>query len=371
MTAEAPAGVRVLQVGRLLGVPVQLSPTWFLLAALVVVAYGPALAPRDEPVRGYLAAAVSAVLLLVSVLLHELGHCLAARLLGLRVRRVTVSFLAGVTEVLDPPSSPGRAYAVAAAGPMVSLLLTGVGVAASQALPDGTARAVVTVLALSNAALTVFNLLPGLPLDGGAVLRAAVWQVTGDPVRGTVVGAQAGRVLGAVVVPGVVLVGAPLLGAPLSVVSVGTGALVAGFVFLGADGALRASRVEQRVVGVSAASLARPALPVAEDLPLAEALRRAHAARLHAMVVVDGAGRALAVVDEAAVTAVPEDRRPWVSVGALARTLEPGLLLAPDLAGPDLLEAVRRVPASEYVVADATSAPHVLAADDLARRLTG
>ena len=371
MTTQAPAGVRVLQVGRLLGVPVQLSPTWFLLAALVVVAYGPALAPRDEPVRGYLAAACCALLLLVSVLLHELGHCVAARLLGLRVRRVTVSFLAGVTEVVDPPQSPGRAYAVAAAGPMVSLLLTGVGVVLAAALPGGTVRAVVTVLALSNAGLTLFNLLPGLPLDGGAVLRAAVWQLTGDPLRATVVGAQAGRVLGAVVVPLAVLVGAPLLGAPITVVSVGTGLLVAAFVYAGATGTLRAGRVEQRVRGVSAASLARPALGVAGDVPLAEALRRAHAAQLHAMVVVDGSGRPLAVVSEAAVTAVPEDRRPWVTVGGLARTLEPGMVLAPDLTGPDLLEAVRRLPASEYVVTDDASAPHVLAADDLSRRLAG
>jgi len=377
VTTEAPgppvlAGPRVLQVGRLLGVPVQLSPTWFLLAALVVVTYGPTLAPADERLRGYLAAACCAVLLLLSVLLHELGHCVAARLLGLRVGRVTVSFLAGVTEVLDPPQTPARAYAVSAAGPMVSLLLTGLFLVPAQALaPGSTTRDVLTVLALSNAGLTLFNLLPGLPLDGGAVLRAAVWQLTGDQARGTVAAAQAGRALGAVVVPLAVL-GLPLLlGSRLSLVGVATGALIAGFVYAGASASLRAARTEQRARGLSAASLARPALSVPADVPLAEALRRAHDARLHAMVVVDESGRPRAVVSEAAVQAVPEHRRPWVAVGAFARALEPGLVLAPDLAGEALLDAVRRVPASEYVVTDEASTPHVLAASDLVARLSG
>ena len=106
--AQTGRPARVLRVGSVMGVPVELTPSWFLLAALVTVAYGPALSGGD-PVRGHAAAACFAVLLLASVLLHEVGHCLAARLLGLRVRRIGVSFLAGVTEVTDPPPTPGRA----------------------------------------------------------------------------------------------------------------------------------------------------------------------------------------------------------------------------------------------------------------------
>ncbi len=366
MAEAAPAGTRVLRVGRVLGVPVELAPSWFLLAAVVVVSYGPVLARNGAPARGYVAAAAFAVLLLVSVLLHEVGHCVAARLLRLRVRRIHVSFLAGLTEVTDPPQTPGRAFAVSIAGPLVSVLLTGVGLAAVHALPAGSdVRAVVGLFALSNGGLAVFNLLPGLPLDGGGLLRALVWKLTGDASTATLVAAQAGRVLAVGVLPLSVLVVAPLVGARLSTVGVVVSAFVAVFLYAGATSSLRVARMERRLRGLVATALARPALAVPATLPLAEALRRAHTAALHAMVVVDDHGRPQAVVSEAAVTAVPEHRRPWVCVGDLARPLEAGLLLDAGLSGAQLVEAVRRTPASEYVVRGPE--PRVLVAADLAR----
>lgn len=365
MADAVPARTRALRVGRVLGVPVELAPSWFLLAAVVVVSYGPALGRQGAPARGYAAAAAFALLLLLSVLLHEVGHCVAARLLRLRVRRITVSFLAGLTEVTDPPPTPGTAYAVSIAGPLVSVLLTGIGVAVAQAMPaGGQARSVAWLFALSNGGLAAFNLLPGLPLDGGAVLRALIWKLTGDAATATVVSAQVGRALAVAVVPLAVLV-APLVGARLSIAGVVISAFVALFLYAGATASLRTARVERRLRGLVAAALARPALAVPATLPLAEALRQAHTAGLHAIVVVAGDGRLQAVVSEAAVTAVPEHRRPWIAVGDLARPLEDGLLLDPGLAGAGLAEALRRTPASEYVVRG--SEPRVLVAADLAR----
>ncbi len=357
-------------MGRVLGVPVELSPSWFLLAGLVVLSYGPSLDRYGSRTGGYAAAAAFAVLLLASVLLHEVGHCVVARLLGLRVRRIGVSFLAGVTEVVDPPPTPGRAAAVSGSGPLVSLLLTGVGlVGASTLTPGSAARDVVALFALSNGALTVFNLLPGLPLDGGGLLRALVWRLSGSARTGTVVSAQAGRVVAVLAVPLTVLVIVPALGARLSTIGLVTSAFVALFLYTGATAALRAARVEDRMEGVVAAAVARPALVVDAALPLAEALRRAHAAGLRAMVVADSAGRPVAVVSEAAVSAVPEHRRPWICVGDLARPLDEELLLEPGLSGADLLAAVRRVPAPEYVLRGPQ--PLVLVAADLARVVDG
>lgn len=370
MADAAPTGVRVLRVGSVLGVPIELAPSWFLLAAIVVVSYGPALARNGDPARGYLAAAAFAVLLLVSVLLHEVGHATVARLLRLRVKRITVSFLAGLTEVTDPPGTPARALAVSGAGPLVSVLLTGIGFAATRALPHGTdARAVIGLFALSNAGLALFNLLPGLPLDGGGMLRALVWKLSGSSSTGTVVAAQAGRVLAVVVVPLTVFVVVPAIGARQSLVGVVTSVLIAGFLYAGATASLRAARVERRLHGLGAAVLARPALAVPAAMPLAEALRRAHDAGLHAIVVVDEAGRPRAVVSEAAVAAVPLHRRPWIAVGDLARPLEDGLLLDPGLSGAGLVDAVRRTPASEYVVRGPQ--PLVLVAADLAGVASG
>lgn len=370
MALAAPATSRSIRLGSVLGVPVELAPSWFLLAAVVVVSYGPVLGRGSAGNGGYVAALAYAVLLLLSVLLHEVGHCVVARLLHLRVRRISVSFLAGLTEVSDAPPTPGRAAAVAVAGPAVSVLLTGAGWLGAGLLPDGsTARAVVGLFALTNAGLAVFNLLPGLPLDGGAVLRALVWRLSGDARTATLVSAQVGRVLAVVVVPLSAFVLAPALGARLSTVGLVTSVLVALFLWAGATAALRAARVERRLDGRGAFALGRPALPVPASLPLAEALRQANAARLHAMVVVDATGIPRAVVSEAAVLAVPDHRRPWVAVGDLARPLEPGLLLDPDLSGPGLVEAVRRTPASEYLVAG--PGLRVLVAADLAQAAAG
>ena len=367
---DPPGRSRNLRIARVAGVPVLLTPSWFLLAALVVVVYGPALAGRGTAAEGYAAAAGFAVLLLLSVLLHEIGHCLVARALGLRVRSITLTFLAGLTEVVDAPPTPARAGAVSVAGPLVSALLAVVCAGVAFVLPPGTAGRLAALAALTNTGLAIFNLLPGLPLDGGGVLRAVVWRVTGDRSRATVVAAQTGRVLGIVVVPLFVLGGVRLVGGDLSVVGAVSGALVALFVYSGATGALAQARVEQRLSAVSAGALGRPALLVAPRVPLSEALRRAAEAGLLAMVVVDDSGTPRAVVSEAAVRAVPEQRRPWVDVGDLARPLADELGLDPGLSGEDLLDAVRRTPASEYVVTAATG-PRVLVTADLERAAAG
>ena len=206
MATPAPeAAVRGgVRVGRVLGVPVLVSPSWLLFAAFVVLSYGPA---ADRPLRDdpgvHRRRAPSRVLLLVSVLLHEIGHCVVARAFGLPVRSITVTFLAGLTEITEPPQTPAREYAVAVIGPMVSLLLAGLGLASLPLFePDSLPFLLAADRGRSRTALVAgFNLLPGLPLDGGRVLRAAVWKVTGDPDRSTGIAAWAGRGVAVVVVP--------------------------------------------------------------------------------------------------------------------------------------------------------------------------
>lgn len=369
MTSPTPAtslrgGVRV---GTVLGVPVLVSPTWLLFAGLVVVSFGPLLTEQYGTVGGYGGAFAFAVLLLLSVLLHEIGHCAVARAFDLPVRSITVTFLAGLTEITKPPQTPGREYAVAVVGPTVSLLLAAVGWAARDLFEPGSLPfLLMTVAAASNALVAAFNLLPGLPLDGGRVLRSALWRLTGDPDRSTVLAAWAGRVVALVVVPALILGVLPATG--LSEISIGTvlfSALVATFIYAGASAMLQQAQLAQRLPRASVAALARPAITVTEDVPLAEAVRRAQAARAHGVVVVDTLGRPRAVVNEAAVLATPEERRPWVPVGSVARNLQDGLVLDASLAGQPLLEALQRTPASEYVVEDHGTVK-VLAAADVA-----
>ena len=358
-----------LPLGRVLGVPVVLAPSWFLFAAAIVVLYGPAL--EDTGVDdGYAAAALFSVLLLASVLLHEVGHCVVARLLGLPVRSITVTFLAGSTEITEPPQTPAREYAVAVAGPMVSLLLAGLAAAGALLVDGGAVQTALELAAVSNGVVAVFNLLPGLPLDGGRVLRAVLWRVTGDPHRATIASAQAGRGLAAVVVPLLVLVALPLAGADGGLVSAVFAGLVAAFLWVGASAALQSARLQRRLPSLTAGRLARDAALVPTETPLSEALRRTHEHALQAIVVVDPAGRPLAVVSESAVQAVPVERRPWVTVDGVSRRLEDGLVLTPDLTGEGLLARLRALPSGEYLVRDPAGGPvRVLAARDVARTL--
>ncbi len=370
MTTPAPAtGPSGFRVGRVLGVPVLVSPSWLLFAAFVVASFGPSLAQEYGTGRGYTGAVAFAVLLLVSVLLHEIGHCVVARAFGLPVRSITVTFLAGLTEITEPPQTPAREYSVAVIGPMVSLLLAGIGWAGRGLFDEGSLPFLLTtIVAVSNGLVAAFNLLPGLPLDGGRVLRALVWKVTGDPHRSTRAAAWSGRIVAVVVVPVLLLGVLPALGvSSLSLSTVVFTALVATFIYVGATASLQHAKVVERLPGASVARLARPAIGVTGDVPLAEAVRQAIAAQVRGVVVVDSSGRPRAVVSEAAVQAVPEDRRPWIPVSNVARSLEDGMVLDASLVGEQLLEAMRRAPASEYVVHEpATGRLLVLVTDDVA-----
>ena len=369
----APAKRPGLRIGRVLGVPIYLTPSWFLFAGFIIVTYGPLLTDRVGTGRAYAAATSFAVLLGLSVLLHEIGHCVVARVFRLPVRSITISLLAGVTEITEPPQTPAREYCVSIAGPMVSLLLCLVGLAALPLLAEGSLTGlVVQGLAVTNGLVAGVNLLPGLPLDGGRVLRAAVWHLTGDQQRATVVSAWAGRVVGVVVVPVVLLLVLPALGLGGSTVTNAVfAALFAAFIYAGASAALQRAQILGNLPSVTARGLTRPALSVRSDLPVSEAVRLVAQAGAGGVVVVDASNRPEAVVSQAAVTALPEARRPWVSIGTLARRLTDEMVLDADLSGEDLLAAMRRAPTSEYVVRDrVTGALGVLSAAEVAAAVT-
>ena len=336
------------------GIPVFVSGWWLVLAAWVIVWYGGVVAEQLPEVPSgvaYLVAAVFAVLLFGSVFLHELGHAVTARRLGIGVRSMSLWLLGGSTEMERESPSPGKEFAIAVAGPAVNLVLGLVAVVAVVLLPDHTITEQLAVqLAFSNLIVGVFNLLPGLPMDGGRLLRAGVWKVTGDPFTGLTVAGWGGRVV-AICVAGYVVVSLQQ-----GRVAFGLGILLmlsaALFLWTGASQAIRSGRLAGRFRLLDTAALARPALLVEGDLPLAEALRRAAEAGRTTLVVVDGDLRPVGVVSAEAVAAVPAERRPWVPVSSVARTLHAGLVLPADLRGEDVIRAVQSSPATEYVVVD-------------------
>ncbi|TDE09540.1 CBS domain-containing protein [Jiangella asiatica] len=332
------------------GIPVHVSPTWFIVAA-VITYWGEPLVTDYLPDLGngaYVVAFGFAVLLYLSVLVHEFGHALTARAFGLPVRGITLHFLGGYTEIERESPTPGRDLVVSAAGPILSLALGGLGLLATEAVDGDVLRFLVWELAVANVVVGVFNLLPALPLDGGHMLRAAVWRFGGDENRGTVVAARAGQVLAGLVLvmPFVLSGGRPTL---FGVIWAG---LVAALMWSGATQALAVGRMRARLPRLDTRRLARRAAPVAPDLPVSEALKQANQAGVTSLVVVDSAGRPTGLVMEAAVAAIPEQRRPWVSVAQAARSLETGMVLSLDVSGDSLLRAMRETPASEYLVVD-------------------
>ncbi len=351
---EEPRRGNELLLGRVGGVPIFVAPTWFLVAVLVTVIFQPVV-ERWVPGLGawsWVVAASFAVLLYASVLVHELGHAMAARAYDLPVHRITLQMLGGVTETSRSDVTPGRQFVIAGVGPLLSLVLGALGLALAQILSPGTVLHLLAVqLGAANLLVGVFNLLPGLPLDGGQLMRAAVWKVSGDPSMGTTVAAWIGRVLAVCLV--LVPLGIALSrGQEPDLVFIIWTALIGAFVWSGAGQALRAERVQTRLHSLSVRALTRRALPVLADTPLAEALRRMTEAGATALVVVDRDDQPLALVNETAVTATPVERRPWVAVGTVSRRLEPGLYLQVELDGPGLLEAMRDLPAAEYLVVD-------------------
>ena len=372
-SAEAAPARGGIRLGRVLGAPVLVAPSWFLMAAFITISISSATAASLGQTSSLVVGGSFALLLGLSVLLHEIGHCVVARSFGLPVRRITIGFMQGLTEITEAPQTPGREYAVAVAGPMVSLLLAGVGLGARPLFDQSSlAGHVVDNVAITNGLIAAFNLLPGLPLDGGRVLRSLLWKVLGNPDRATVVAAWAGRVVAIVIVPFLLVVVLPWAGYGNDrATNVIWAALLAAYIYAMATATLRRAQAIARLPKVTVATLARPALRVPADMPLSEAVRRAHEVNARGLVVVDAADRLEAVVSEAAVQATPEQRRPWITVGTLAKRLEPGLVLDARLSGENLLQAMRAHPAAEYVTQDAdTGEVRVLVSDDVAKALS-
>lgn len=187
------------RVGSLFGIPLFLDSSWFLILLLVTFLYGSN--PNWQTAWGsggaWVAGFVLALLLFVSVLLHELGHSLAALSQGISVNSITLFLFGGIASIDKESKTPGAAFQVAIAGPLVSF---GIYLTLSLLLATGTVAeipyAILYNIAQTNLVLALFNLIPGLPLDGGQVLKAAVWKITGKRVQGVRWAARSGLLLG-------------------------------------------------------------------------------------------------------------------------------------------------------------------------------
>jgi Zn-dependent protease len=229
--------MRPIGVGRPLGIRVLVDPSWFVIIVLVGLAtnanFGEAY-PGESPLLVATMAIATTLLFCVSLISHELGHAVLARRLGIPVRGITLFLFGGVSEISHEVRVPRDEFAIALVGPMVSVFLGGL-FALISALGSLQGWAAVEGVGISlagvNGVLALFNLVPGLPLDGGRLLRSGIWGLTGNHARSTRIAVAGGRLaaLGLLVWGAVRVVNGDVFG------------LWFGFVALFLDGAARAS----------------------------------------------------------------------------------------------------------------------------------
>jgi Zn-dependent protease len=355
------------QVGRIFGFPLRLSASWAILSVFITFLYSEWLGDRAgvSGVARYALGLGFVACLMLSVLLHELGHALTARYYGIGVKGITLDLLGGYTEFDRDSPRPLVELVTALAGPAVSALL-GIGSAiATVLLPnDSVAGQITFQLAFANLIVAAYNALPGWPLDGGRALRAAVWAIRGDRDTGLLVAGWSGRAVAVATV-----------GAALWLFSTGwygwfgvaVGCFMAYSIWQGAAAAVMTARVRARYPLVDPLRLARPLFLVPAGTSLAEAARRAAEAGqvTAALGVADPTGRLVALVVPAAAAAVPEQRRPWVTVETVARDIGVVATIPSTARGADVIGLLRGDPGTPYLVTSGDDVVGVLTIMDV------
>ena len=190
-----------IPIGRILGISIDLDYSWFLVFGLMTwilaVSYYPAEYKNWSVAEYWFIGAITAVMLFVSVLLHELGHSVVAKRYGIPVPRITLFIFGGVSEIATEPTSASAEFWIAAAGPAVSFALALIFWELRPLLVTvGPLLALAKYLALLNLILGAFNLVPGFPLDGGRVFRSILWGITKDFKRSSAIATVTGRFFG-------------------------------------------------------------------------------------------------------------------------------------------------------------------------------
>lgn len=358
-----------ISLGRIGGVEVRVNWSWLVVLALIVWTLADGVFPSQNPRLSrdtHLAmAVVAALLFFASILLHELGHAWAARREGLEVDGITLWLFGGVSQFKGGFPSAGAEFRIAIAGPLVSLVLGVVFVLIAIAGLPSAVDGVAAWLGYVNLALLVFNLIPALPLDGGRVLRAALWQSKGDLGWATRVGTDIGRVFG--------------------YLFIGLG--VAMFIFQGSfSGAwlafigwflLQAATAEARYIATEAALhglrvrdlMVRDPVTVDGDLTVGQFMDEvARSRRFTTYPVVDG-GRAIGLLAFGSVAALP--RSEWDSrrVREAMLPLERVPLLTEDETAIDALTALSSPTSNRGLVIENGHLAGLLSITDLTRAL--
>lgn len=360
-----------LRLGRVAGIEVRVHASWVIVFVLVTWSLAASYFPQGHPSlagpTAWLLGVISALLLFIAVLLHELSHSLVARRRGLAVDSITLFVFGGVSNLADEPRRPATEFLLAGAGPLTSLILAGLAYAASLAVAGVNlgAQAVFEYLAAINALLALFNLIPGFPLDGGRVLHAVLWRATGDRVRATRIAGGVGQ-------------GVAYLFIFWGIWQFFAGNLIGGMwiAFIGwflanaAEGTVRHVSAEQQFAGVTVADvMRRNPVAVESDVSVEDAVHSYLLAyNLRALPVVRS-GRLLGVVTLADLGRVPRERWSGTAVGELVAHAAQLSTATPQQGIMAALEQMARSHAERLPVLEDGELVGMLSRSDVARYL--
>lgn len=282
------------RIGRILGVDLLVRPSLIVMGVVLVLVFVDRFEQRDDP----LVLAVGFVVgLYVSVFVHELAHVVAALSYRMRVRSVTLHLMGGETAIEGDSRGPAQELVTAGVGPLASLLI-GVACLGVEDRMSGTVGELVWILGTVNILVAAFNMIPGLPLDGGRVARAVVWAATGREATGIRIAAWIGRLTAAALV----VVGVQRAVADGDALSLVIALIVAWFLWEGASHGLVNADRSARLNALSARRVARPAVPPQEaptlsaDLTGSELLRAIADRPADAYLVTEADGTVIGVL---------------------------------------------------------------------------
>lgn len=340
-----PRGIRLATIG---SIPIYLGWSWLLLGVIIIVLIGPGTAARFGTVTGYSIAAVYALALLLSVLAHEAAHAVAARAFGHKVHRVVADLWGGHTAFDASHGTAWSAATIAIVGPLTNGVIAALAFGGVVVSGSEVTVTLLSGVAFVNGALALFNLLPGLPLDGGQVVESLIWAATGDQSRARVIAGWAGRVLVVLIV--LAIIGVPLArgATPDLSITLWT-ALIGAFLWSGATSAIAQGEALGTLRGLDVTAVLEPAAAIRDDRPLTELTS------LRALpVVVDDAGTPIGLIDHDALRSVPPSAVASTPVSAVT-TPAPAAWTTELRPGSEALDLVRAFQSSGSSIVAVTS----------------
>lgn len=343
---------------RIFGFEIRVDLSFVLIAVLIggslASGYFPAVHEGLPASTYWLLGFFAVVGIFASIVLHELGHSLVARRFGMEMRGITLHMFGGAAELEDEPTSPTAELWVAIAGPATSFVLAGLlrlGALATAGLSSSELpiEMLLRYLAGLNLVLGIFNLLPAFPLDGGRILRAALWLKNGDHDRATRLATHVGAGLGF----GLAALGAlQILGGRLGD---GLWTILIGFFIRSAAIASGMDLAARRMLGD--ADVARFMTPNPVTVPVGMAVADfveevVYRTRHDTYPVIDGAMRPRGLVAVGALSTLPREAWPSTAVMEIADAIEPEGMVAPEMPAKTALDLMRRSGRSRLLVVD-------------------